>query len=276
MLPASTRQLPVQSQTKTRGRASSSILERISRLQPGKVLDVSKMTPTGTQAVIVNRPATSRSTKIMGDTLPIVSSDLEHYLMAIDMLPGGRQRYAADIQAFKSRMAAKTGGAGSPGVTGTSSSALPLVYTSPNSVPHIQYVPTVSGTGMSQPSMTKTSTPGTRAFGSVSPHQYTSGVTGTVAPLQQSQISNGSGIQGLTRVVLAPQNPKVLMPKTSGFGFKLDQMGLIEDEDSEHSEHSEDSEDSYSSSSDSDHDDVIYKSYISDDSDDSDGEFIPN
>lgn len=89
----------------SKGRTTS-LSDRLSKLESGKVLDVSKLTDKGTGAVSIKKPTTSRSTKYSGNVLPIVSADLEHYLMAIDQLPGGRASYMSEIKAFQENMAA--------------------------------------------------------------------------------------------------------------------------------------------------------------------------
>lgn len=102
MFPTQLQQL----QPKSRGRSPSGLLEKIAKLDVDKVLDVSRMNPNGTGVTTIKKPTSTRSTRYGSDTLRIFSADLDHYLMAIDMLPGGRQQYANDIQVFKSRLAA--------------------------------------------------------------------------------------------------------------------------------------------------------------------------
>lgn len=98
-------QANTQGQTKAAGRTAASLQEKIAKLEPGKVLDVSKITPTGTGVTSIKRPTTTKSTKYGGPTLPIVSADMEHYLIAIDQLPGGRAQYAAEIESVQAKFA---------------------------------------------------------------------------------------------------------------------------------------------------------------------------
>jgi hypothetical protein len=88
---------------KTVGRSVIPLAEKIEkvRLTPDKVLNVSKITTTGSQVTIINRPTTSASSKYGGLELPIVSVDLEHFIMAMDQLPGGRDAWADEIEAAR-------------------------------------------------------------------------------------------------------------------------------------------------------------------------------
>jgi hypothetical protein len=72
-----------------------SLADRLAKVPAGKVLDVSELQTDGTGSRAINPP--TRSRKFGSPNLPMVSADLEHYVMAIDMLPGGRDRYTADI-----------------------------------------------------------------------------------------------------------------------------------------------------------------------------------
>lgn len=81
---------------KARGRRMQSLIDKIAKLAPNKVLDVSRLKPDGTGTRSIDPPVTAR--KLGSPNLPIVSSDFEHYLMAINMLPGGQERYAADVE----------------------------------------------------------------------------------------------------------------------------------------------------------------------------------
>lgn len=80
---------------KPKGRAAKSLADKINGLAAGKVLDVSSLKPDGTGSRAINPP--TRSGKQMSQQLPMVSSDLEHYLLAISMLPGGEVTYAQDV-----------------------------------------------------------------------------------------------------------------------------------------------------------------------------------
>lgn len=157
MLPVQIPQLTGAIQPKPRGRAPSALADKIAKLDGDKVLDVSKITPTGTGTSAIKRPTTTRSTKYGSDTLPIVSSDLDHYLMAIDMLPGGRQQYAVDIQVFQTRLAAgprSPKGPTSPTILATAPGKIPVLMglaTHPGG-PKI-VIPTPVVTGLLQPTV---------------------------------------------------------------------------------------------------------------------------
>ena len=86
-------QIAKTSSSKIRGK---SLFDKLTSLPHGKVLDVSNISPNGTGVVTRDKPS-QRSKKYWSERLPIVSSDLEHYIMAIEMLPGGRQKYAEDV-----------------------------------------------------------------------------------------------------------------------------------------------------------------------------------
>lgn len=68
---------------------------RIAALPPGKVLDVSKLLANGTGAVAHKLAA--KSTKHGYPDLPIVSSDYDHYLLAIRMMEGGEDAYQTEL-----------------------------------------------------------------------------------------------------------------------------------------------------------------------------------
>lgn len=75
--------------------------KRIEALTEGKVLDVSKLQHDGKGAATIKRPTTSRSRKIGGPNLPVVSDNLAAYLMAINMISGASTSYATDIEMVK-------------------------------------------------------------------------------------------------------------------------------------------------------------------------------
>ena len=99
---------------KPRIKTTKSLFDVISQLPPEKVLDVSGIDANGVGYRKVN-PPTQRSRKYGSPNLPVISSDLEHYLMAIRLLPGGEQQYAADVaymtQLFNQLKTAKLPGA---------------------------------------------------------------------------------------------------------------------------------------------------------------------
>jgi hypothetical protein len=84
----------------TGGRHIVSLQERLDALPPGKFLDVSALTPHGTGARTIFAPP-PRSAKKGTPSLPIVSSDFEHYVLAIRMLDGGETTYQNEILYMK-------------------------------------------------------------------------------------------------------------------------------------------------------------------------------
>ena len=84
-----------------------SLQTRIDNLQPGKVLDVSKLQPNGTGARSVNAGIARRYGSPL---LPIVSADLDHYIMAVNMLPGGAQRYEQAVEDVRQQLGVPAGG----------------------------------------------------------------------------------------------------------------------------------------------------------------------
>lgn len=85
----------------SRGRSVAGLQNRINQaINEGKYVVVSKMKENGAGTTLANAP--QRTTKnyynIENPDLPISSADMEHFLMAIDMLEGGREEYADDIQ----------------------------------------------------------------------------------------------------------------------------------------------------------------------------------
>ena len=81
--------------TKGRGRNVKSLSQKLAELDQGKVLDVSGINPDGSGTKSIPPPVRVR--KYGSPNLPMVSADLDHYITAINMLPGGQERYAADI-----------------------------------------------------------------------------------------------------------------------------------------------------------------------------------
>lgn len=66
-------------------------VKRINELPQGKVLDVSKLEESGKGAV--KRDPPKKGKMYHSPYLPIVSSDLDTYLLAVSMLPGGEDKY---------------------------------------------------------------------------------------------------------------------------------------------------------------------------------------
>jgi len=83
-----------------RGKRVQSLQEKINTLPEGKVIDVSRLNPDGTGATKIPIPP-SRSSKRGTPDLPIVSSDFQHYVLAIRMLPNGETVYQNNIDYMK-------------------------------------------------------------------------------------------------------------------------------------------------------------------------------
>jgi len=114
---------------KTRGRAIESLFDKIARLPPGKFLDVSKLEPSGTGTHPTDAP-TKRSRKYGVPGLPIISSNLDRYLLAIRMLPGGEAQYANEVAQIRELFARLQTG---PIITipGGPTNTVPLITTAP-------------------------------------------------------------------------------------------------------------------------------------------------
>jgi len=80
-------------------RKTKSLYDRLISLPPGKVLDVSSLTLDGFGTKAINPPL--RAKKYGTSDLPIVSSDFSHYIMAINMLPGGLSHYASQVESVE-------------------------------------------------------------------------------------------------------------------------------------------------------------------------------
>jgi hypothetical protein len=92
-----TKQEPAQTATgRGKGRGVKSLVEKLAALPAGKVLDVSSLDQSGAGTRAIDPP--TRAKKFGSPNLPLVSSDIDHYVLAISMLPGGQEKYAADIQ----------------------------------------------------------------------------------------------------------------------------------------------------------------------------------
>jgi len=80
----------------------SKLLNRVPAVDSGKVLDVSKLIENGTGARVTNAPKTGR--KLYSPTLAMVADDIEHYMLAISMFPGGLEKYMADVNFVRSTL----------------------------------------------------------------------------------------------------------------------------------------------------------------------------
>lgn len=89
-----------------KGRGKS-LFEKIQDLPEGKVLDVSNLKANGTGAVVRDRPS-GRTKKYGSSTLPLISSDLEHFVLAVQMLPGGQEFYADQIKEVRDAISGKS------------------------------------------------------------------------------------------------------------------------------------------------------------------------
>lgn len=79
-------------------RSTASLQSKLDVLEPGKVLDVSRLQADGTGARASAAP-TARSKKLMYPDLPIVSMDLEHYALALTMLSEDHSQALAYVEA---------------------------------------------------------------------------------------------------------------------------------------------------------------------------------
>jgi hypothetical protein len=76
-------------------KGKNSILSKIENLAYGKVLNVSKLQSNGTGARVMQQ---TKGGKYKGTpNLPIVSDNLESYILAINMIPNGFELYSKDI-----------------------------------------------------------------------------------------------------------------------------------------------------------------------------------
>ena len=85
---------------------ATSILSKITTLEDGKVFDATALKPNGTGGRTIPTPDFKRSKKVGSPNIPIISSDIEHYIMAVSMLPGGPERYAPDIEYVRNKISA--------------------------------------------------------------------------------------------------------------------------------------------------------------------------
>lgn len=78
------------------GRGVTALQEKIDKLDEGKLINVSKITEKGTGTTTAARPTKpAKTTYIPSDErLPFSTNNLEHFLIAVDLLPGGRDEYA--------------------------------------------------------------------------------------------------------------------------------------------------------------------------------------
>lgn len=86
---------------KGRGRNVTALQARIDKaIEEGKYLVVSKMKENGAGTTFAAPPTAGRARNFYNENeeLPISSNDLEHFLMAIDLLEDGRELYAEDIE----------------------------------------------------------------------------------------------------------------------------------------------------------------------------------
>lgn len=79
------------------GRGVTPLQEKINALEDGKLLNVSKITEKGTLTSIQARPGTTRLFIPSDERLPLITNNLEHFLIAVDLLEGGRDEYAEAV-----------------------------------------------------------------------------------------------------------------------------------------------------------------------------------
>jgi hypothetical protein len=87
-----------------RAGAGESLAEKIKKLAPGKVIDVSNMDiNTGKGARTINAPKTAKSGKFETGRVPIISNNVEKYIRGIQLAYGadGEAAYAQDIQVVR-------------------------------------------------------------------------------------------------------------------------------------------------------------------------------
>jgi len=192
-----------QDQSKSGGRVATSLQDKLAKLNPEKVLDVSNITPTGSGVVTIKRPTTKRSTKHGGPTLPIVSSNLEHYLMAIDMLPGGRTKYASEIQAVQLKL---SNAPRSPGVKTSLSQKISPVTMTPYSAT-TPIIPTLQGVTFAKPSPVIPPTVQGMTLPKPSP---------VIPPIVPAQPTVSTITQQIQTMVLDPNKVRPLMPNAIG------------------------------------------------------------
>lgn len=79
--------------------AVNPLINRINNLQYGQVLDVSKITADGKGVVTVNAPKTNNGSKVGTANVPIISNNVESYILALRLIYGDQadQQYAEDI-----------------------------------------------------------------------------------------------------------------------------------------------------------------------------------
>lgn len=94
------------------GGAGESLADKVRKLAPGKVLDVSNMDlNTGKGVRTVTAPKTAKSGKYGSGRVPIISNDAERYVRAIRLAYGadGETAYAADIALVRGALGGDAG-----------------------------------------------------------------------------------------------------------------------------------------------------------------------
>lgn len=126
------------------GRKSTTLQDKIDKLAEDKLINVTKITATGTgTTAVIKRQKTSL---FVSPNLPLTSSSLEGILLALDML-GGEDENPEDYQAaldFKWKNGTKT-----PSTTSTTSTKAPSKTVVPEAVlpPKTKLLPPPSATG---------------------------------------------------------------------------------------------------------------------------------
>lgn len=78
------------------GRKGTDLQEKIDKLPDDKIINVSKITATGTGTTTAVRP--KKSSLFMAPNLPFISNNLEAMLLAIDLV-GGEEEHSEDVEA---------------------------------------------------------------------------------------------------------------------------------------------------------------------------------
>jgi len=131
------------------GRKSTTLQDKIDKLAEDKLINVTKITATGTgTSAVIKRQKTSL---FVSPNLPLTSSSLEGILLALDML-GGEDEYPDDYQAaldFKWKDGSKTASPKTTSTTSTTSTKAPSKTVVPEAVlpPKTKLLPPPSATG---------------------------------------------------------------------------------------------------------------------------------
>lgn len=90
---------------KKKGASKRSLAERLAKLGPGRILDVSDLQEDGTGGKSIAIPK-STGFKFYVAGMPLISNDLDHYLRALSQLPGGYSSHLGEIEVLNRHNAA--------------------------------------------------------------------------------------------------------------------------------------------------------------------------